>query len=132
MGGAVFSKGNARMGRRQFYVGVAVSNLLTNLIVHAAAHELGERRSERHETCHCQTAGNANHIGLRDATFNKPVGELLGEVAHLNAGLEVGREGQHLRVFPSCQDQTRAESAAGVLLTGICILFHTSNLLRFP
>ena len=129
--GAIFTKGYSRVGRSELDVGVAVGYFLTHLVVHAAGHELGEGAAERHFAGKGEAGCDAYHVGFRDAALNESFGEFLGKGIHLQGAFKVCSEGNHIGVLAACEHEACTESAAGIFLSGICILLHTSNLLRF-
>ena len=117
------------MGGGDLHVGLAVRDGLAELVIDAAGHELGEGADERDLARDRQAGGRADHVGLGDAALDETVGEFRRESVHLQGALEIGGEGEHLRVFPPRFEETGTESAAGVLLSGIDILAHAKSLL---
>ena len=131
MGSTIFAEGDTCVGRCELYVGVAVGDFLAHLVIDAAGHELCEAAAERNLAGDCEARRDADHIGLGDAALDESFGELRCEGIHLQGAFKVGRKGQHVGILAACDHETVAESAAGIFLSGIYILLHTSNLLRF-
>ena len=119
------------MGRSELDVSVAVGYFLTHLVVHTAGHELSEGAAEGHLAGEGEAGCDTNHVGFGNTAFYKSVGEFLGKGIHLQGTFKVCSEGNHIGVLTACEHEACAESAAGIFLSGICILLHTSNLLRF-
>ena len=129
--GAILPEGNSRVRGCEFYVGIAIGDLLAHLVVDAAGHKFCERPAERNLAGEGEACRDAHHVGFGDAALDEPFGEFRGECIHLQGAFQVCRKGDYFWILASCQNQAGAESAAGIFLSGINILLHTSNLLRF-
>ena len=115
--GSVLTQRNAGMGRGNLHIGVAVGQLLTDLVVYTAGDKFCEGTHERNLAGEGQAGGGANHVGLRDAALDEALRELCCEGVHLKGTLEICGEGHDILVGLACLQKARAETAAGVFLT---------------
>ena len=132
MRGAVLAERDAGVGGGDLHIDLSVSDFLADLVIHAAGHELGEGADEGDLAGDGETGGGADHVGLGDTALDETLRELRGEGIHLQGTLEVRGEGDDAAVRAACFEKAHAESAAGVLLACIDILFHDVNGLKVP
>ena len=122
--GTVLAEGDTRVGGGDLHIGLAVGDFLTDLVIDTAGHELREGADEGDLAGDGETGGGADHVGLGDAALDETLRELRGEGIHLEGALEVRGEGDDAAVRAARFEKTHAETAAGVLLACIDILFH--------
>ena len=111
MGGTILSEGDAGVGGGYLDIGVGIADALTDLVVDAGGHEVGEGAGEGYPAAERQTGGHVYHVGLGYAALEEAVGVFLGECVHLQRAGEVSAERDHLVVCPaqlreSCTDRS--------------------------
>jgi hypothetical protein len=115
LGRAVFANRDSGMAADQLHVEVRVGHAHPDLVERVAKEECREACRDRDLAARGQARGHANHIRLRDADIEKPVGELLREPFGAGRVADIAINDHDARVFPSQIAERFAKGVAGRL-----------------
>ena len=125
---AVLTHSDASVRSSDFDIQVGICHRHADLVIHTTRNEPGECAGERNLAAQCQTCGNADHVGLRDAALDETFRMGCLEIAHLHAPRDIRCEYEDVFVVLRRFYQAGSEPRTGVFH---CIFFNILHAKKF-